>query len=420
MHIPVVSGSQTSYETYESSSQKNASGVQSNVFSNLKPNTISTHFIELSQEKGLDGVIRLPQIQNVPTSESHYDVSGITEQKEHKYNAIPIETAYSQYEHDDQIKMDEFSVKPAGALVSSVQQGNYQINTASLPTAHIEQFTVRLNAPAANSQTYQEKEISSSSQTSSGRQVPVISVPLSYTKNSQYNQFDGIVYSHSQSVPASTFESYENQGSSSHVLSSQQVPTAPVQSSSFISTSKHQGSTYSQKDSSVPVISEQISSHDKNALSLQSYGYQSPVLLHGVPQDVQFPIPLLVHGVPQTQSQSFSSSSDSRSGSHYSSSKVAGSVYPSGLYNDADLSQKVRGASSSIYDKHSENSEVENLCASCIGGISSSNMPIKNSYAVSKSFSSNSKTINGQMTENREASVAVNDNGKVDSYHVRS
>lgn len=447
MHNPIVSGSQISYEKYESSSQKNASGVQSNVFGNLKPNTFGTHFIELSHERGLDGIIRVPDRQKVPTLENHYK-SAVKEQKEHKYNAIPIETAHSQYEYDNQIKMEEFGVKPAGALLTSVQQ-DYQnshviklaeisgTNTASLPTAHTEQFKVQVNVPAANSQTYENKEISSSSQILSDRQVPVISLPLSYNRDGQYNQFDGSMYSYSQRTPASTFESYQNQGSTSHVLSSQQVPTAPIQSS-FISTSKHQGSTYSQKDSSIPVISEQISSHDKKALSSQSYEYQSPVILQRIPQNVQTdhkqnsyktqskilssPVPILVHGVPQTetQSRSFSSSSDLNSDSYYSSSKVEGSVYPSGLYYDADLSQKIRGASSSIYDKHSENSEVESLCASCIGGISSSNIPIKNSYAVSKSFSSNSKTINGQKTESREASVAVNDNGKMDSYYITS
>lgn len=436
-----VAGGHSSYQKYESSSQKNSTELQPGYIPDLRPNTFTTNVIDFGANNehfnqiGHSGTLTSVVSQLVPSSipsqpeqaEQHYSSEGsVNVQKEYKYNAVPIVVklpAYAphvKYEFDNNhIKTEEYEagVKPASVPLKVVQYGNEQqqashsqtfvgtsgTNAAGRPTAHIGNVVVHVSAPtASNSQSYQKE---SSSQVSSSHQsaVPVHVAPLSYSSSDQY-QSSGSVHS--------------QQGS-------------------------HQAPVYHANGE----LTSSSASHDKQVSSSQTYGgFQSPVIVHGVPQNIPLnqqstygenefsaggyvsgvsegvPIPILVHGVPQNQR--FSSSSSSSSGSSYysKSGQVSESVVPgsAGFYYNGDASNKIHGASASIYDKLSANSDAESLCAGCVGGSSSSNIPIKNSYGISTSFSSSSSSVNGKKTsENREASVAVNDNGKVDSYRVK-
>lgn len=127
---------------------------------------------------------------------------------------------------------------------------------------------------------------------------------------------------------------------------------------------------------------------------------------------------ILVGGVPQlipVQSQHSSSSGNTFHSSSYTGGSTGGFVFPSDSLASSQTSHN-------LFDKFSTlNTSGTKLlnCDDCLTtGVSG--VPVKNSYGISTSFSSSSSNINGKKTENRQASIAVNDNGKVDTYNVKS
>jgi len=121
---------------------------------------------------------------------------------------------------------------------------------------------------------------------------------------------------------------------------------------------------------------------------------------------------ILIGGIPQlipVQNQQSSSSS----GSTFHSASYSGGI-KGGFVSPAD-SLASSQTSGDVFEKLSSlNSGLSNI------GVAASGVPIKNSYGVSTSFSSSSSNINGKKSENRHASVLVDDNGKVDTYNVKS
>lgn len=132
------------------------------------------------------------------------------------------------------------------------------------------------------------------------------------------------------------------------------------------------------------------------------------ILVGGVPQVIPAPVPVT------SQHSSFSSGSSSHSSS-YSGGQSGGFVYPSDSLASSQTSSDFIEKLSSL----NSGSKLLN-CGDCLTGVGSSNLPVKNSYGIATSFSSSSSNINGKKSENRHASVSVNDNGKVDTYNVKS
>lgn len=132
---------------------------------------------------------------------------------------------------------------------------------------------------------------------------------------------------------------------------------------------------------------------------------------------------ILVQGVPQLVPVQSQHSSSSSSGSTFHSTSASGSgtsgsfVFPSDSLASSQTGGNLLEKISSLNTSGSKLS----ICGSdCLTDVVPSNLPAKNSYGISTSFSSSSSNINGKKTENRQASVTVNDNGKVDTYNVKS
>lgn len=148
--------------------------------------------------------------------------------------------------------------------------------------------------------------------------------------------------------------------------------------------------------------------------------YLMAILLHSVPQNVGLAHPHLDSKAQESAGTAMNPDVDSSpndtgapqdksssSNLHYFSTNgnVGELLVPnSDIYvpADADISSTLRPNT--------------NLCPTCVP-VALEGSP-KKSYGFATLFSSHSSDVNGKKSENREASV--NDNGKIDSYHVRS
>jgi len=152
------------------------------------------------------------------------------------------------------------------------------------------------------------------------------------------------------------------------------------------------------------------------------FDFSLPILVHGVPHNVGLAYPQLDSKAQESARSAMNPDTDgspndtgapqdksSSSNLHYFSTNgnVGELLVPnSDIYvpADADISSMLRPNT--------------NLCLTCVP-IALQGSP-KKSYGFATLFSSHSSDVNGKKSENREASVTVNDNGKIDSYHVKS
>ncbi|XP_065223694.1 uncharacterized protein LOC135847892 [Planococcus citri] len=353
---------------------------------------------------------RLPAKQQSVNSEKHYSHNEDTEssyyegagssassdvniqQKEHKYNAVPYNQVIDRpvkikYVYDGKTlhKMEEYS---SGAV-------------KNVPIT-VEEYENTL------------KEIQQ--QSSSHASQSYVSQPVSHEKP----ESDGYYYypkAQGLSLPSNTQTIKKEESQSSHSQQTitngnvEQFSHLPLNVNSQKQYATHSGYTGTQSGYAgvVPPASSQINYFESGAQSADAFNLQNEnpaILVRGVPQLI--PV--------QNQQHSSSSSGSTFHSSSYSGSNGGSFVFPADSITSSHTSGDVFEKLSSL---NTSGTKLLN-CGDCLTGLGASNLPVKNSYGIATSFSSSSSNINGKKTENRQASVSVNDNGKVDTYNVKS
>ncbi len=439
VQVPVaaVSGGESSYQTFESSNQQQQSNTakeQPYFIPNIKPNTFTTGILDLGpQHVEKDSFTNVYySMGKLPTKKPDQNAALLNINENSEVHHVSQTQSRSKEEtqkflgEDNHLKVEDgeskvtYSENQHDAATQTV--GGFPINNGGLPTSRL---VVKIQpAVVGTSQITQKKTVATQTHTSS---------------------------SNSQPFPSDS--SLLNIGNSGYVS---QLETKGVQN---------------------PVSSDSGKTNEKEAVSsAQTYYIHSPVLLGGVPQTVPLEkqsengasgyhytsssyggtsgagsIPVLVGGIPQNFGISNQQNSDGSYGQKLSSSSSSSHFFSKSrepLLSNSDFyinqgDSNVLHSGSSAFEKTSgyhTNSQVEHsgsstfdklsthetgsngaLCSACTGGhLIGSGQPAKNSYGFSTSFSSSSSNINGKKTENRAASVTVNDNGKVDTYNVKS
>lgn len=148
---------------------------------------------------------------------------------------------------------------------------------------------------------------------------------------------------------------------------------------------------------------------------LAEQGQAPAVLVH----NVQTVLPVKTHSSSSSSSSSYSyhkSSGGNFDGGEVESLGEKGIKHGALLVQGVPLSQTVgHGGAGNSYSSSSSYSSASSQYSNSGFGPGKGNF-----HEVKTSYSSNSSNNNGKKSENREASVSVNDNGKVDSYHVKS
>lgn len=412
-HSDAISSSSVSKVESYSQRQHNANAdIPSYLIT--KPNTYTDNVVNLDNIGNIDvqyipghittsSPIAAAFTENHYASESHNEH---TEQKETKHYAVPVvpKTPTHTYNNEEvesyRPESDSNGNKPV--IVSSEK-----IVAPDTDSRHT-RFKIKVQAPtgtAGSSQTYR-KETHSQSVKTLASDSGVGSADLSESdvhKNEDIAK--PVSLSALQSQGGEYFE--KNSPKSGDAVQIPILLQGVPQNTAFYSSKS--GSSSSGSFSSG---SQFGSSFDTGSLFGNSDKFSIPVQTYVSPVQT-YVSPVQTYVSPQSSSKSSSSSSY-----HYFSSngKSGEQLVPnSNIFANSD--------GSSFHQGHA--SLLQNLGKSNIGSdsefvLSSSGTPQKKTYGFSTAYSSQSSNINGKVTENREASVAVNDNGKIDSYHVKS
>lgn len=420
--IQTVPYGQTSYSKYENTVKHNStSQVVPSIPAYIPTGTFTSGIIDFTKDAQNVHVSNLtPFVSNkvpskiISSTERHYDdkesygentLETNTHQKESKFNAIPsnrpelpIKIKYT-YDGKNLLKTEEYSsglVKPVPISIEEYENTLKEIHRQESQSSHSPKpeegyYYPRVPAPTS-AQTFKQ-ESSHSHQITSGDSLADRQESQSYHSLKPEEAYYPRV-----PAPTSvqTFKKEESSHSHQTITSgdslAEQLSHLPLQVDS-------QKQYYPGYAGIIPPVSASQISEEKNQASAASHVYSASnpaILVRGVPY--QIPIQ------NQFSDGAFQSSHFSNGGHAFSSefANVASEAHNSALEKLATLDR------------------TPELCTDCITGLGVGKVPLKNSYGISTSFSSSSTNVNGKKTENRKASVTVNDNGKVDTYNVKS
>lgn len=359
----------------------------------IKPNTFTAGVIEM------DSLIPnfIPSNRNIvqSTDSPHYSETDETKtnentfmstnQKEYKLNATPIKKILS--DDINQINTDEYIQKPNSILQQYKKNQNEASQTIVQTTKNDEfptsRLIVKVKVPGTAAETFERSSsMSSHSQTMTSDQSQLLDTGI----ESQQLVNEGKIHN----VPEATYSFKKETSSSSRNSSVIRSPT-PL---SMISHNAHYNNA------------------ERLVNGKTQYGTGSFIIQNAVPHP--FPQNVNIANAKSSSSNFFTSNGQVNSERLVPNSEL--------LIQQMDPNPFQSGSSSfeKLMNLNSNSNSNSALCNPCIVNLSSSNIPIKNSYGISTSFSSSSSNINGKKSENRQASVSVNDNGKVDTYNVHS
>lgn len=381
--------SQNSYSSKYETSVKQNSTSQLPIQAYIPTGTFTSGIIDLTSNDGLTSYIgnRVPSKLTL-SPERHYDEERDSinynensetnaQQKVHKYHAVPINQVPQlplkiKYTYDGKT-LKKFEVYEAGVLKQVPISVEETENTLKEIKSQVSSQNVQYAAQPSSQIKEKEPE---------GYYYPIQSQS---SPASQVQTFKKEESSHSHQTYSS--------GDSSIATNAEQFAHLPLN----IDSQKQYGQGY--LGVLPPVAASQIS-EEKVGQATQVLANQPAILVRGAPQY----IPL----------QNQQSDSTFHSSSHFSGAN-GGFLYPQDYLFDTQ-------STGSAFQKHSAlNQNSGSLYGDDLGSlIGGSKLPLKSSYGVSTSFSSSSSNINGKKSENRQASVSVNDNGKVDTYNVKS
>lgn len=423
---------------FESYSQRHDANSDIPSYLVNKPNTFSTNVVDLDKVNNDKNVVQ-SIIAFIPTkspdisNENHYSESHSkrTVQKEIKEFAVPARPEvtkapiyYTDNEEVESLRPEELGIYGNKHVVVSKKVVAVP-NTDSRHT----QFLIKVQAPTqtvGSSQIIQKETHSQSTQTvssDSGANSGVL--PVTEVRENEGAAHIGkyirpVSLSAAQSQTSEHVEENEQKSGDSvpgPILVHGVPQTSGYYSSQSGSSSSHSFSSGSQFGESAGASQNLKYTGDGIGLDKTSlYGNADQV---SIPvQTYVSPVHTYVSPVRTYVSPQSSSKSSSSSSYHYFSSKGQSGEQ---LVPNPNIFVSPEG--SSLHQSHS--SLLQNLGKSNIGSdtefaSSSFGVPQKKTFGFSTAYSSHSSNINGKVTENREAAVAVNDNGKIDSYHVKS
>lgn len=425
--VPTSDASSSSSVSKVESYSQQQHNANANIPSYLinKPNTYSVNVVDLDNIKNFYSAPQhMPYIPSViptasytVTTENHYDSeshSEHNEQKETKYYAVPAGPVVPKVPNhiNDNEEVESLRPEELGSYGNKrVSVSNEKVVVLPSTDGRHTRFHFEVQAPietVGTSQTYQKKIENQSVKTfvsGSGANSAVLS-------ESDVHKNEGAARPVSLGAPQSqTGEHFEE-----NVPKSADTVQIPILVHGVPQNTGYYSSKYGSSSSQ--------SSSSGSQLGLSSGGYTGDATsfdtsnLFGNSDKFSIPVQTYVSPVQTYVSPQSSSKSSSSSSYHYfSRNGQAGEqlVPNSNIFANSD------GSSS----QQSHASLLHNLGKSSIGSDaefvhSSFGAPQKKTYGFSTAYSSHSSNINGKVTENREASVAVNDNGKLDSYHVKS
>lgn len=424
---------------FESYSQRHDANSDIPSYLVNKPNTFSTNVVDLDKVnnegklyKSITAFIptKSPDISNENhyASESHNKHTEQTEIKQFAVPARPEVTKAPIYNTDNEevesLRPEELGIYGNKHVVVS-QKLVAVPNTDSRHT----QFLIKVQPPTqtvGSSQIIQKETHSHSTQTvssDSGANLGVL--PVTEVRENEGAAHIGkyirpVSLSAAQSQTSEHVEENEQKSGDSvpgPILVHGVPQPSGYYSSQSGSSSSHSFSSGSQFGESTGAsqnlkYTDGVIGLDKTSLFGNADQISIPVQTYVSPVHT-YVSPVRTYISPQSSSKSSSSSSY-----HYVSSNGQSGEQ---LVPNSNIFVSPEG--SSLHQSHS--SLLQNLGKSNIGSdtefaSSSFGVPQKKTFGFSTAYSSHSSNINGKVTENREAAVAVNDNGKIDSYHVKS
>lgn len=405
------SGSSSSLQShkFESYSRQDANAGIPSYLVNIKPNTFTTNVVSLDKSNDQTGSF-VPSLtpggqkpSELYTSESH---SERAEQKETKQIAVPILPKVPNHTKDTEEieslrpeELESYGIKPVDG-----SQKYILYPSGSGPRTR---FQIKVQAPetVGTSQSYKKESHSQSIKQTVSSDLAAPGAWLPATAAGETELDTHVNYAvRPVSLSAVALKTHEEQASTEKSVDAIQIP--------ILLPSVPQNTGYSQSSSS-QLFSAGSSSKSTGGSQIFTFPGEttdfSSASFHGSVD--KFGIPIKTYVAPQSVSKSSSSS-----GYHYfSSNGQAGEqlVPNSSIFANAADSSSLHQSHASLLQKLNANAGSELDLASGPTGQ-------KKTYGFSTAYSSHSSNINGKVTENREASVAVNDNGKIDSYHVKS